>query len=166
MALETILDLVLFILPAYFANATPVIFGGGTPMDFKRNFCDGRRLLGDGKTWRGFFSGILAGSAVGFVVSWAVPWFPFFAGFLLSFGALFGDTAGSFIKRRMGIGRSKPSLALDQLTFLFFALLFAYPVMPAFLDAYGIAFLFSLTYVMHVLANVLAHRVGWKKVPW
>jgi len=35
-----------FFLPAYFANATPVVLGGGTPIDLGRNFLDGRRILG------------------------------------------------------------------------------------------------------------------------
>lgn len=42
-------QLLLFILPAYIANATPVLFGGGMPVDFRRKFIDGERLLGDGK---------------------------------------------------------------------------------------------------------------------
>ena len=30
-----------FIFPAYCANAAPVIFGGGQPMDFGKRFFDG-----------------------------------------------------------------------------------------------------------------------------
>src|SRR2546427_13302198 len=46
-----------FLLPAYVANPMAVVSGGGTPMDFGRTLRDGRRLLGDGKTWRGFAGG-------------------------------------------------------------------------------------------------------------
>src|SRR2546427_1069996 len=49
-----------FLLPAYVANPMAVVFGGGTPMDFGRTLRDGRRLLGDGKTWRGVMGGAAA----------------------------------------------------------------------------------------------------------
>ena len=45
-------------------------------------------------------------------------------GFLLGFGALLGDALGSFIKRRMGIGRGKPAPILDQIDFLIVATCF------------------------------------------
>jgi CDP-2,3-bis-(O-geranylgeranyl)-sn-glycerol synthase len=54
-----------FIMPAYLTNAGMLIWGAGggdhgkVPMDFGKNFKDGRRLFGDGKTWRGFFGGTL-----------------------------------------------------------------------------------------------------------
>ncbi|MFH1448069.1 MAG: CDP-2,3-bis-(O-geranylgeranyl)-sn-glycerol synthase [Candidatus Micrarchaeota archaeon] len=157
---STLLDLLAFIAPAYLANASPVILGGGVHMDFGRKLRDGKRILGDGKTWRGFFLGILAGTTCGFILGFPI------LGFLLSFGTLVGDTIGSFIKRRMDIGRGKQSVVLDQLTFLLVALAFAYPYLPAYVDGYGVLFLIVLTYFMHVFSNVLAHRLGLKKVPW
>jgi CDP-2,3-bis-(O-geranylgeranyl)-sn-glycerol synthase len=50
---------IVFIMPGYLANAGMSIWGGGTPMDFGRNWKDGRRILGPGKTWRGFIMGPL-----------------------------------------------------------------------------------------------------------
>ena len=44
-------------------------------------------------------------------------------GFLLGFGALLGDALGSFLKRRLGIGRGKPAPILDQLDFIIVALI-------------------------------------------
>ncbi len=49
----------LFIVPAYFSNAGMVIVGGGKPIDGGRNFRDGRRILGDHKTWKGLIFGPL-----------------------------------------------------------------------------------------------------------
>jgi len=43
----------LFIVPAYISNASMVFTGGGKPIDGGRNFRDGRRILGDHKTWNG-----------------------------------------------------------------------------------------------------------------
>ena len=44
-----------YILPAYLANATPVLLGGGKPLDLGLKWLDGERLFGDHKTFRGFF---------------------------------------------------------------------------------------------------------------
>jgi len=54
-------------LPAYLPNPVAALCGGGTPIDFGRNFSDNRRLFGDGKTWRGLIVGILAGVMIGLI---------------------------------------------------------------------------------------------------
>ena len=46
-----------FILPAYVANASAKLIGGGIPVDFGKTWKDGKRILGDGKTWRGLLFG-------------------------------------------------------------------------------------------------------------
>ncbi|MDX1747598.1 MAG: CDP-archaeol synthase, partial [Halobacteriales archaeon] len=55
-------------LPAYIPNNAAVLFGGGRPIDGGRTW-DGRRVLGDGKTWRGTVAGTLAGTAVALVLN-------------------------------------------------------------------------------------------------
>lgn len=122
-----------YILPAYFANASPVLVGGGRPIDGGRVWRDGRRLLGDGKTWRihwrrpdrdsGRNSPVLHNPDFYGSLETAVK-----LAFLLSFGALIGDLVGSFIKRRANLPRGYPAIGLDQLGFLISALAFAYPV--------------------------------------
>jgi CDP-2,3-bis-(O-geranylgeranyl)-sn-glycerol synthase len=169
-----IVQLLLFILPAYIANSTPVIFGGGMPVDFRKKFIDRERILGDGKTWRGLLAGICFGSLTGFVESQLcfLGILPICLNFLpigiaLSLGTMLGDLAGSFMKRRMKIKRGQPSLILDQLSFLIFALLFSIPYVPAgFFALDSLVFLFVLTYLLHVATNILANRLGLKKVPW
>ena len=52
-----ILQALWIIIPAYVSNASAVLVGGGTPIDFGKNWSDGKRILGDGKTWRGLLSG-------------------------------------------------------------------------------------------------------------
>ena len=172
-----VLELVLFILPAYFANSVPVVLGGGAPIDGWKKWGDGRRLFGDGKTVRGFFAGVAAAAAVGALEGMLLPgtaWeiYPagarmyVLAGFLLGCGAMAGDLLGSFIKRRQGLARGKPSLAMDQLLFLALALLAAYPIAGGLLTTGAVLFLSVLTYFVHVGANVVANRLGLKKVPW
>ncbi|TFG16679.1 MAG: CDP-archaeol synthase [Promethearchaeota archaeon] len=49
----------LFIVPAYLSNAGMVIVGKGKPVDGGKNWSDGRRILGDHKTWNGLIKGPL-----------------------------------------------------------------------------------------------------------
>lgn len=142
------------------------------PVDFGIKLWDGRRLFGDGKTWRGLVAGFMLGTAAGFVVAAYKANADYFTlAPLLAGGALLGDLLGSFIKRRMGMRRGQPSLFMDQLLFLFVALALAFPVLakpnpPIALTLEGLVFLVILTYVLHVGANWLANKLGLKKVPW
>ncbi|MCX8163306.1 MAG: CDP-2,3-bis-(O-geranylgeranyl)-sn-glycerol synthase [Candidatus Micrarchaeota archaeon] len=175
------LDLIyslLFILPAYVANSAPVLFSGKTPIDFNKKFFDGQPIFGKGKTWLGLFGGFFSGLLVSILQAKLLinSEFDLFAsnifiylnlGFLLSTGTLIGDLAGSFIKRRLKIKRGKPSFLLDQLSFLVFALLFAYHGGFRYIFSIeNILFLFSLTYIVHRLANSFAYSIKLKKVPW
>lgn len=168
---------ILFILPSYFANSVPVVLGGGAPIDRGMRLPDRQRLFGEGKTIRGFLSGVLAAILVGAAegallpgtsldIYSGIPSAYILAGFLLGAGTMVGDLAGSFLKRRWGMERGKPSLAMDQLMFFVFALAFAYPLAPHVLTIETVLFLAALTYFVHVAANVLAHRLGLKSVPW
>lgn len=49
----------LFIVPGYLSNAGMVIVGGGNPIDGGKFWRDGRRILGDHKTWKGLIRGPL-----------------------------------------------------------------------------------------------------------
>ena len=171
--LDPLLGLLLFLVPVYFANSSPVVLGGGAPLDLGRNLMDGKRIFGEGKTIRGFAGGVLCGTLAGGLVALAYqsPFFPgqqaqFAAAFVLSFGALAGDAMGSFIKRRMGVDSGKPFL-LDTVMFLIVALILVYPLaMPALYGLANLAFFFVLTIILHPLTNILANKAGLKKVPW
>lgn len=49
----------LFIVPAYIANAGMLLVGGGKPIDGGKMFFDGKPILGPGKTWNGLIKGPL-----------------------------------------------------------------------------------------------------------
>ena len=169
--MEPLLLILLFLLPPYFANAVPVVFGGGPKIDFGYNFIDGRRIFGDGKTWRGFISGVLIGSIVGYLEYLVVgEWSWFLIGVLTSLGAMMGDLIGSFIKRRLGYSRGHPSLFMDQLLFIIIAYLVSYPLLvsnfPDLLRIEWILFVLMVTYFMHRFMNLVANKFGLKKVPW
>jgi len=158
-----------YIFPAYCANAAPVIFGGGRPIDEGRNFLDGKPIFGSNKTWRGFISGILIGTLVG----WAqetlapnagLPKGSLLLGFILSLGALIGDLIGSFIKRRLNLKPGKPLPISDQIDFVLVALLFSLAVQPPPLIEALIIIL--LTAPIHILVNLMAYLLRLKKTPW
>jgi len=142
-------------------------------MDLGLRFFDARRLLGDGKTIRGFIGGVLAGTLLGGIVALAYP-LPFFASpqaqylaaFVLAFGTLAGDALGSFVKRRMGVDSGKP-FVLDTVMFLIVALVLVFPLAdPSLYDLANLVFFAALTMVLHPLTNMLANKAGLKKVPW
>ncbi len=49
------------------------LLGGGTPIDMGKNFTDNKRILGDGKTIRGFVLGSLCGAIIGLLQIWLAP---------------------------------------------------------------------------------------------
>ncbi|WP_423793354.1 CDP-2,3-bis-(O-geranylgeranyl)-sn-glycerol synthase [Methanocaldococcus indicus] len=166
-----------YILPAYVANASACIFGGGTPIDLKKCFIDGRRVIGDGVTFKGSFFGILLGTLTGAIQGILINFnifgqLDFYAGiidhiilaFLLSLGAIVGDAVGSFIKRRLNIERGKPAPLLDQLDFVIGALIFAYPFAPIPLSMVFI--IIVMTLFIHFIGNVIAYLIGVKDCWW
>jgi CDP-2,3-bis-(O-geranylgeranyl)-sn-glycerol synthase len=174
-----------FLLPAHAANPMAVVFGGGTPVDFGRTLRDGRRLFGDGKTWRGFVGGIASGFVLGLILHaigvLASPrlsfgeW-PGVLGILiiLPFGALVGDLLGAFIKRRLGLERGAKAHGLDQYdyligTFLLLLLLAPSWTVDRFWAGYGIwglGFIILITPFLHRVVNVIGYRWGRKREPW
>lgn len=140
---ELIIQAFWLILPAYIANASALILGGGLPIDFGRKWKDGNRLLGDGKTWRGLLIGTFVGMTAGFGFSIISKFakninFPIsindFTGFPLMipilfsicFGALIGDIVESFFKRRIGKNRGENWIPFDQIDFIIGVLVFSY----------------------------------------
>jgi len=184
--LETALAGVWLMLPALIPNSAAVLWGGGRPMDFGRSW-DGKRVLGDGKTWRGFFGGALTGATFGLlqiaIAGWAgheLTWgFGEWPGAVavvlaLSFGAMIGDSAGSFLKRRLNIGQGSKAPVLDQYGFFITAILLALLFRPDWvLDHYfrdfglvAFALLILLVPVLHRSANIIGYKMGKKNVPW
>lgn len=155
-----------FILPAYAANAAPVVFGGGAPIDGGGRFTDGRPILGPGKTIRGFVAGVIAGSVVGVLLGVVVkqPYTYAMLGLLLALGALVGDLFGSFIKRRLNIARGGSAPGLDQLGFVVFALLFASPLWLPSWDV--ILTILIITPAIHLATNFGAYKLGLKSRPY
>jgi CDP-2,3-bis-(O-geranylgeranyl)-sn-glycerol synthase len=164
--IDTITSAIWFILPAYLANAAPVVLGGGPPLDGGKKFLDGRRILGEGKTARGFVGGLIVGTAMGLLQGIArAPLREYLLlGFLLALGAMLGDLASSFVKRRLGIERGEAAPGLDQLGFVVAALILASPVkIPPWQE---IAALLIITPPIHLATNFIGYELGLKGRPY
>jgi len=125
-------------MPAYFANMAPVLFRKinflSYSVDFNKKFRN-KPFLGKNKTYRGIFFGLSLALIIAFFQFYLYQ-YDFFKvlsfydysswlliGFLLGFGALIGDLAKSFIKRRKGIMPGERYFPLDQLDYPIGALL-------------------------------------------
>jgi CDP-2,3-bis-(O-geranylgeranyl)-sn-glycerol synthase len=152
-----------FIFPAYCANAVPVIAGGGKPMDFGKNFFDGKRVFGNNKTYRGFFFGLAVGIAVGLVECFLFG-YPILFSVLSPLGALLGDLTAAFLKRRLGIAPGGLFPVVDQVDFVVGALLFSLPLAIVSWEL-AVAVLI-ITPPIHLVTNFVAYKLGLKKNPW
>jgi CDP-2,3-bis-(O-geranylgeranyl)-sn-glycerol synthase len=167
-------------LPAYVPNNAAVLAGGGRPIDGGRTMNE-KRVLGDGKTWRGTAAGTLAGTLLALALTAAeptvsgavghdLPAFPVLAGLGLAFGAMLGDIGASFLKRRSGRERGAAFPGLDQLDFVVGALLCALVLAPSwFFATFTVPVLIAIlvvTPVLHVVTNGIAYLLGLKNEPW
>jgi CDP-2,3-bis-(O-geranylgeranyl)-sn-glycerol synthase len=160
-----IVNAIIFILPAYCANATPVVAGGGLPIDLGRKFIDGKAIFGKNKTFRGFFVGLVVGTGVGLLES-AVFGYLLMFGLLLSLGALFGDLVGAFLKRRLGIAPGNLLPIVDQVDFVVGALIFSLLLSPSLLTWELALTVLLITPPIHLLTNFVAYKLGLKSNPW
>jgi CDP-2,3-bis-(O-geranylgeranyl)-sn-glycerol synthase len=162
---DLIIHAIIFIIPAYFANATPVIAGGGLPIDLGRKFTDGKAIFGKNKTFRGFFVGLAVGTVIGLSES-KIFSYPLLFGLLLSLGALFGDLAGAFLKRRLGIAPGNLLPIVDQVDFVIGALVFSLMLSPSMLTWTLALTVLLITPPIHLLTNFAAYKLRLKSNPW
>ena len=165
-------------LPAYLPNPMAALLGGGTPIDFGKNYSDGHRIFGDGKTWRGFFLGVLGGIAVGLLEIWlsgnsAFSFLPVHTAesiLLLSVGALLGDLVKSFVKRRMGKERGSKWPIADMYDLVAGSLILLLLFDPGWLFAnmtvWILLAILIITPILHRSVNIIGYLIKVKEVPW
>ena len=116
-----------------FAARMPLIKHINTPVDLGKSW-QGRRLLGDHKTWRGLLSGVVAAvlttglqmllyanfswvRSVSGSIDYSRPGV-LVLGALLGAGALVGDMIKSFFKRQIGVASGKSWFPFDQIDYI------------------------------------------------
>ncbi len=176
------------IVPAYIPNAAASLFGrhSKTMIDFGKSW-RGKRILGDGKSWLGFFGGVLTGVLTGLLIMGiSAIWDPVnYGGYgpfwtnvsiitCLATGALLGDICGAFIKRRLGMERGQKAPILDQYDFVagsfLFTSIFHWDFIYAnyFEGVHIAAFITILlvTFAIHRSVNIIGYKMGLNKEPW
>lgn len=168
--------------------ATPAgKFGSGMQpwlgsIDGGKKFRDAKPILGKGKTWAGLIGGVLAAGlytvSIGVVNKSAlVPASWLLLGVVIGFGALSFDILKSFLKRRLGFGSDSCLPVIDQLDFLIGAacsLLLLTQVLKCIpaeslyfkLTPLGFSGLCLLMLFLHPAVNLIAFKMGWKRVPF
>ena len=180
MLTEAIVVALWVMLPAYVPNNAAVLGGGGPPIDGGRRL-GGRRLLGAGKTWRGTAIGIAAGMLLALALNGlagplagragiALPSFPTAVVLALPAGAMAGDIAASFLKRRTGRERGVSFPVVDQLDFVAGALGLALVTAPTWTAAVitgpVLLVIVVMTPLLHLGANLGAYSLGLKDEPY
>lgn len=173
----TLVEVIWLALPAYAANGLIPLFKGKHPVDGGRKF-RGQPIFGPGKTWEGLFFGSIIGMVIAFIELSAFPYLPWglsleplnivsmslVLGFLLGFGAVIGDMAGSFIKRRLKFPRGKSAPILDQDDFVLGALVFASLIIA--IEIGWVILLLIITPIFHLIASRIGYWTKVKKEPY
>jgi CDP-2,3-bis-(O-geranylgeranyl)-sn-glycerol synthase len=165
-------------IPAYIPNSAAALIKGTLPIDCGMTTPDGKRLLGDGKTFRGFFGGTICGIACGCIQIWVYQQYhlDFFAHHtflsvtLLSVGSLTGDIVASFFKRRLGKEQGDKWPFVDQYDFLLGALIliviFDWSWAHENITITTLIAIVIMTPLLHRAVNMIGYKLGFKKVPW
>ncbi|MGD2072618.1 MAG: CDP-archaeol synthase [Candidatus Thorarchaeota archaeon] len=171
-----VLKTLYFFLPAGMANIVPALFKKARflnyPIDF--NFKINKRpVIGSHKTYRGLFFGVLFAiitAGIQFLVGGCYPSLSIVEytqtnflviGFLLGFGALFGDLVKSFFKRRVRIEPGKPWWGFDQTDWIIGAI-----ILSSIIIKYSLIQIISLVIfygIMHLIINLLGWELKIKK---
>jgi CDP-2,3-bis-(O-geranylgeranyl)-sn-glycerol synthase len=166
-AVSHVVQLLYFMAPAYLANMAPPFVrywrGWNRPIS--------RRWLGEHKTVIGFGIGVLAAITVTFMqsrVAWSGAliahdqWAAL--GLRFGVGAMAGDCAKSFAKRRLGIAPGEPWIPWDQVDFALGALALVWG--QAALSSADLATILLLTVAAHIFVNHLGYWIGIRDVKW
>ncbi len=79
-------------------------------------------------------------------------------------GALLGDLAGAFLKRRLNIPSGGLLPVVDQVDFVVGAIVFTFPLQIISLSV--VIAMLIITPPIHLLTNFAAYKLGLKSNPW
>lgn len=179
--IKLIIGSIYFMLPAYIANMSPVLLKNyfkslNVPVDFNKRFL-GKPIFGKNKTWRGIIVACLTAVIVFYIqmllfnfdIFKEISLFDYsnqtiFLGFLLGFGAIFGDLVKSFFKRRLNKKPGERWIPFDQLDFVVGALLFSSIVYTPLWQS--IVSIFIVSFFGHILVRHFSYWLGITKEKW
>lgn len=179
MHVANLLSLFLIFLPAFLANASPVV-AKNIPGIRSLSWPIHAEWFGKNKTVRGIITGVLTGIITGIVlyflrhnfvrylpdytsiynlyssIGWAM-----FIGWILALGALLGDLIESFIKRRLGIKPGAMFQPWDGIDYMVGAMCVVLPWYNVHI--LGMLFLLVIGPILSLVANSIAYMIGWKE---
>jgi CDP-2,3-bis-(O-geranylgeranyl)-sn-glycerol synthase len=177
-----LLKIIYLIIPGVFANMAPILVKNkfkklAHPVDFNKTL-GGKPILGTHKTFRGFIFGILFGILVVYVqqLLYSIEFFSRISildyssynfvllGFLVGFGALFGDSVKSFFKRRCNLKPGKSFFPWDQIDAPIGAIIFI-----SFIYKFSFSLIVGIIIVSllsHLLIRTVGYYLGINKERW
>ncbi|MFA5107062.1 MAG: CDP-archaeol synthase [Patescibacteria group bacterium] len=178
---QFILQCFWFIVPMGVANVSASVVKKqwqvlARPVDGGRKLL-GQPLFGEHKTWRGFLVGTLSGGGI-FILQQAVyaipsfkylsffdyPDIPSYYGFVIGFGALFGDLVRAFFKRRFRLAPGARWLPFDQIDYIIGGLVFASFYVQ--LSVQIVIMSIIVGFAVHVIANHIGYYLKIKDTRW
>ncbi len=162
-----LVQLVYLMLPAYCANMAPPFvryWRGWNPPLWEKG-------LGSHKTALGFGLGVATALVVTYIqsrIQWrgdlmaGSHWMTL--GLVMGAMAMLGDSAKSYLKRRIGIPPGQPWIPADQLDYAIAVLLFVAPW--ASLHWGDVASILALTFAGNIGVNQLSFRLGIRNTKW
>jgi CDP-2,3-bis-(O-geranylgeranyl)-sn-glycerol synthase len=146
-------------------------------IDFNKTI-NGYPIFGSHKTWRGLICGVITGMLIAIFQRWfyqfewiqEISFFDyreiniFLFGFLIAFGAIFGDFLFAFFKRCQNIKPGKPWVPFDQINYVVGSFLTLTPFFK--LPVLAWLTILILTFFLHILGNHLGYWFGWQKNRW
>jgi len=180
--IKFILECLYFLLPAALATLTPqlsahfkILESLNRPIDYYKTWRD-KRIFGDHKTVRGYVVGVGTGIITGFL-QYTLSYVEFFSnnslinytnlfialssGFLLSFGALAGDSIKSFFKRQYSIAPGRSWFFFDQVDFIIGGIIFSLPI--AVLEIRYYLAMVIIYLAVHITTTSIGYLLGVKE---
>ena len=177
-----------FFLPAYFANMTPPLVRNAKVFDFLAKPVDlgkswrGKRIFGGHKTWRGVVCAIAVGMGTALLQWWLYqfPWATELSlldyksvnlwvfSLLFAGGAVAGDLAAAFVKRRLNLPPGAPFMPWDQTNYVIGSFIFLGAYVGKYLtgDLLVWGAIFVMTFFLHLLFNRFGYDIGLHKAKW
>ena len=147
------------------ANGIPVIvkrvFGARADhaIDCGMRLADGRFMFGPSKTIRGIVSSVMATALIA-----AVTGLTLYVGVVIALGAMAGDLASSFIKRRLGLEPSSKATGLDQIPEALLPCLLLSTMLPV--TAGDVAVIVLLFFGGEIIFSEMLYRTGVRDRPY
>lgn len=178
------------LVPAYCANMAPplakrfhLLESLAKPVDKGKVLKDNKYIFGQNKTYRGFIVGMIGGALGGIlqVLLYNISFFHEISlsgiiynnalfmvcfGALMGFGAIFGDLAESFIKRRVGVNPGERFIPWDQIDLVIGAYIFTLPILFGLISWQLFLCSILVTFFLHVMTNHAAYYLHIRKEKW